>query len=124
MAKKRDNKTFYGMRLVSYNEPFVGVCCELVGATYFNLEELDHNEQERQVYYELCEIAIRFYHKNEYDKYVYDELERVSIKSICTGETEHDVLRNLKKIANRCKKGYNVFIDEDCYQAICNYYKK
>lgn len=124
MANERDNnKSFYGMRLVSYDEQFIGICCELVDMGYLDLESLDHDEDERKVYYEVGKIALRFYYKNEYKKYVYDELKTVSIKDICTGKSKDDALSNLRKIAKSLKLECNVFIDEDCYQSISKYYK-
>lgn len=101
MAKKRDNKSFYGMRVVSHDELFVGVCCEVT---------------------DTGRIALRFYH-NDYGKYVYDHLATFPRRKICTGETVNEALYNLRKIVNEVKPSYKVYLDVDCYNSIVNYYK-
>lgn len=100
MAKKRDNnKSFYGMQVVGRYEPIVGVCCELT---------------------DMGKITLRFYH-TEHGKYVYDQLKTFPRKKICTGETVMEALYNLRKIVDKVKPSYKIYLNANCYKAIIKY---
>lgn len=102
MTKTKSNKSSFGMRLINPHDPFVGLIWEI-----FSHEE----------------ISLRLYHMNEYNNYLADEIMRMDIDDLCSFERKEDALNNLRRIARKKDAGYKLYMDEDLYDIIDNFYK-
>lgn len=102
MSNKKDNKTFYGMRLIDPYDTFIGLLWE----------ELS-----------LDKLVLRFYHINEYGEYVSDELISMNSDVLYEFERKEDVLNYLRRTAREKEATYNLYIVEDLYNSIIRYYQ-
>ncbi len=102
MAKKKDSKSVYGMRLIDSYDKFIGLLWE----------ELS-----------LDKLVLRFYHINEYGEYVSDEVISMNADVLYGFERKEDALTYLKRAARAKEASYNLYIDEDLYNGIIRYYE-
>lgn len=103
MAKRKYNRSFYGMRLVNYRERVVGLIWEEAG---------------------LDNITLKLYYINDYEKYICEDLMNFSLDSILIGKYKEEGLICLKKIARHKDSSYDIFIEEGLYKGILELYKQ
>lgn len=102
MTNTKNNKSSFGMRLINPYDPFVGLIWEI--SSY-------------------DEISLRLYHMNEYNNYLDNEIMRMDIDVLYNFERKEDVLNKLRRLARGKDAGYKLYIDEDLYDIIDNFYK-
>lgn len=97
MAKKNDNESICGMRLIDPYEIFIGLVWEDLGDD---------------------EIVLRFYHVNEYNKYVSDDIKRLSLSSMDNFTETEKAMQYLAEEARSVMNSYNLFVEEGLYETI------
>lgn len=97
MAKKNDNKSICGMRLIDTYETFIGLAWEDFG---------------------YDEIVLRYYHVNEYNKYVSDDIKRLSLSSMDNFTETEKAMQYLAEEARSVMNSYNLFVEEGLYETI------
>lgn len=95
MANTNGNNP-YGMRVIGQMNNIVGLLWAL--------------EEEKLVLY--------FYYRDTYNNYLCDKLEELSLKAACKGENVNDAFSYLKRVSNKKRPSYNIYMTRDCFNAI------
>lgn len=100
MATKNDTNSFYGMRVIGQMNNIIGLLWTV--------------EEEQLVLYS--------YYRDAYNNYLCDRMEEIPLSSACRGGKVTDAFTYLKRICDRKKPSYKIYMTRDCYRAINDQY--
>lgn len=101
MASKKDTQA-YGMRVVAQKDNNIGLRWEVEGT----------------------ELVLYSYSIDEHGFYSSEKLEEISISSACDVGCVKGAFSYLRKVCNRVKPSYRVYITQNCYNAIKKQYMR